>query len=828
VTRLIDRMGISRLAGYNEAMWSGAYEVSSNDPGGRSREGVAQHIVRHAREAYKANGPVFACVETRQALLSEAVFQFQRQADKSLFGTQDLTILEHPWPNADAGELWSRLEVGDSTAGNAYVQRVEPSDDSENSLRVMRADLVTIVSAELHDTQDRVYKQPVGYIEDVRPLGIDREPQFYTVDEVAHYCVDEETQILTAGGWKSVDDLRPGDEALTLNHQTGMSEWQPVTEVCVFPAARREMISMEGRDHSSLTTPNHRWPAEYRISRRQTYGRRWVTSETIGAGDRIPVAAIPSDLPADPKWSDALVEAVAWFWTEGCIRRRHGRPTRAVTISQSAVVSEPNVVRIRAALTTLFGPAAPDRRASHSLPRWSENLSGRNVIFRLNSAAGDVLTAHAPGKIVTTVFLRALTRAQLDLFIAVSLLADNNGPRRLAQRDPAAAEAFALACILAGSAVSLRQGSVNQAGYRMTNARMLSKLHIYPQERHGRFRIRRVGYDGRVWCPRTPNQTWLARRRGSIWFTGNSPTIDPDANWRGMSWLVSLIREVRGDDAITSYRTTHLDNGAMPGIVVKYTRKLKDETVETLAKRLTAKHSGPENAGKIWVLDEGADATVVGSTLEQLQLEALTHVGERRICAAAGPGLDVILGFEQGDYQAAVRRLSDLWARPRWRKACAVLQHLVPNVPLVGVKLWFDVSGIAALREGELQRGQTTLVKAQAVQSFVSAGFTRESAIAAADSGDISQLKPDPNAPTPGMAGRVTETEHLGQTGGQATPAPGIAGTVVQKAIGPGRPPQAGKPEALPGVGKPNVPNAKPGQFQPSPPMPNGARGSRK
>lgn len=56
------------------------------------------------------------------------------------------------------------------------------------------------------------------------------------------FYVDEETEILTVDGWKTVHDLRVGDEVMTLNHETGMSEWLPTLEVCVFPAERRELI----------------------------------------------------------------------------------------------------------------------------------------------------------------------------------------------------------------------------------------------------------------------------------------------------------------------------------------------------------------------------------------------------------------------------------------------------------------------------------------------------------------------------------------------------------------------------------------------------------
>jgi hypothetical protein len=88
----------------------------------------------------------------------------------------------------------------------------------------------------------------------------------------------------------------------------------------------------------------------------------------------------------------------------------------------------------------------------------------------------------------------------------------------------------------------------------------------------------------------------------------------------------------------------------------------------------------------------------------------------------------------------------------------------------------------------------------------VTAGFTRESAVAAADSGDLSLLKPDPGAPTPGVTGRETAT--------------------ATEQVGPGkRRPQAGVPEDLPGVVKPNLPASRPYQPGPMPSLPNGARG---
>ena len=350
------------------------------------------------------------------------------------------------------------------------------------------------------------------------------------------FCVDEETQILTRSGWKSRTELREGEQVLTLDHEMGLSEWQPVLAVNSF-GGEHEMISIESKTHSSLTTLNHRWPVVHRPDYRPGTGwgsrkaqRTWTTTGDIKDSDNVPTAAPCSDLPVEAKYTDALVEAVAWCWTEGSITRLRGnRPGRGVTISQSFVVNPANCDRIRACLASAFGPSSAFPRRGKSIvpdiPRWYEREDRRNVLFVFNAEAGEILQHQAPGRVPTHEFLLALTRAQLEVFISASILAD--GSERtggeyeisLAQKNPAAAEAFQFACILAGHATSIRTAPVMERyGYGMTTVRIR-------QQRE--FRLvkgthRALTLTGTVWCPTTPNGTWLARRNGTVYWTGNS------------------------------------------------------------------------------------------------------------------------------------------------------------------------------------------------------------------------------------------------------------------------------------------------------------------
>ena len=167
----------------------------------------------------------------------------------------------------------------------------------------------------------------------------------------------------------------------------------------------------------------------------------------------------------------------------------------------------------------------------------------------------------------------------------------------------------------------------------------------------------------------------------------------------------------------------------------------------------------------------------------------------------------------------AARWLPDMTMRPLWRSACACLQHIVPNVPDAGVRLWFDVSDIAALRQGEMERGQTSLVQGQAIAALIIAGFTRESAVKAIDSGDMSQLVEAPSAPPPGVVGRETATNTVtNREPGGGTPGPGAA--AGQQA----RPPQAGVLQAQPGATAAALPRLTAKLPAASPPVPNGRR----
>jgi phage portal protein BeeE len=224
-----------------------------------------------------------------------------------------------------------------------------------------------------------------------------------------------------------------------------------------------------------------------------------------------------------------------------------------------------------------------------------------------------------------------------------------------------------------------------------------------------------------------------------------SPIPDPWAHFRGMSWLTPVLREVAADQAMTTHKIRYLQNAASPNLLVKYSQKLGKDTVARIQQTIESRHGGVDNAFRTMVLDEGADVTVIGNSFEQMSFATVQAAGENRILVASGvPG--IVIGSKEGlmaatysNYEQAMRRFADLTMRPLWRSACASLQQLV--TPPAGSRLWFDVSDIAALRQGEKERADTLLVQAQSISEFVKFGYDPQSAVAAVSSSNLSLLK---------------------------------------------------------------------------------------
>lgn len=321
-----------------------------------------------------------------------------------------------------------------------------------------------------------------------------------------------------------------------------------------------------------------------------------------------------------------------------------------------------------------------------------------------------------------------------------------------------------------------------------------------------------VGYD---WEPTPTPGVRNPKKQGQSFTVDEiahwSPYPDPQANFRGMSWLTPIAREVEADSGMVAYKTQYLDHAATPNMIVKYAQKLRPDTVDRVVERFRERFGGVGNAWQPIVLDQGSDATVVGNSLDQLDFKHVQGAGETRIAAAGGVP-PIVVGLSEGlssatysNYQTAMRRFADLTMRPLWRSVCACLEKLVPGVPPTGVRLWYDTTDIAALRQSEIEMAQVSQVRAASLLSMVQAGYTRDSAVEAIVADDLTKLEPETKqlAPAPAFAGGGGGQPSLGMGGGQANPP-------KQPQIGSDLPPDTKKPSSsTPQTGASKMPMPK-------------------
>ena len=227
-----------------------------------------------------------------------------------------------------------------------------------------------------------------------------------------------------------------------------------------------------------------------------------------------------------------------------------------------------------------------------------------------------------------------------------------------------------------------------------------------------------------------------------------APYPDPLAAYRGMSWLTPVIREVQNDGLMNMHKRMFFENGATPNMVVKGITAANQDEFTKIVEMLEANHAGVDNAYKTLYLTSGADATVVGSDLTQLDFKKVQGAGETRIAAAAGVP-PVIVGLSEGmqgsslnagNYGQARRRFADGTLHPLWQDAVGSLETIL-EPPNDGVRLWYDTRDVPFLREDRDAAAQIQSHQASTMRMLIDAAFVPESVVAAVDAEDWSLLE---------------------------------------------------------------------------------------
>jgi phage portal protein BeeE len=214
-----------------------------------------------------------------------------------------------------------------------------------------------------------------------------------------------------------------------------------------------------------------------------------------------------------------------------------------------------------------------------------------------------------------------------------------------------------------------------------------------------------------------------------------------------MAWLTPVVREIEADGGATEHKRAFFENAATPNLAVSLPREITPEQFAEFVAKMDTEHAGAENAYKTLYTGGGADVTVIGANMRELDFKTTQGAGETRIAAAAGVH-PVIVGLSEGlagsslnagNFNSARRLTADKTLRPLWRNVCGSLETLAPP-PGPDARLWFDARDVAFLRDDAADEANIRATEAQTIRNLIDAGYTPDSVTAAVAAGDWALL----------------------------------------------------------------------------------------
>jgi phage portal protein BeeE len=215
---------------------------------------------------------------------------------------------------------------------------------------------------------------------------------------------------------------------------------------------------------------------------------------------------------------------------------------------------------------------------------------------------------------------------------------------------------------------------------------------------------------------------------------------------------------------MTKHKKAFFANAATPNLLITLQKSLSEPQREVWRDMLNTTFGGTGNAWKTMVLEEGADASIIGKAVD-LGFTDTQAGGENRIAVAAGVP-SVVLGIKEGaeqatynNYGSALSHMANFTTQHMWNDTTSVFTNTFP-VPQ-GFELIIDTSEIPALQQDGQDLATITETQARTIRDLTDGGYTPDSVIDAVTGNDLTLLVHVGEAAGPGANGEVGDPEVL-------------------------------------------------------------------
>lgn len=328
-----------------------------------------------------------------------------------------------------------------------------------------------------------------------------------------YYCADTETEVLSKRGWLKHDQLNVGDTIYTVNIDTGFAEWQDVNEVFA-KHYDGNLVSMESRHISAFVTPNHRWATTNKQILQTKKNFRFKIKETsnLAKHDMIPLCR--KSIDNQKIYDEDFAELIGWIVTDGSFSEYN-----RVFIYQSQKANPHKCDKIRELLIKLRHP-------------FQEEEYNGMIHFKFANNLGRMVKEAIPNKKLTINFIEKLNNEGRRKLFESMVLGDGGiqggSTKYICTKDKKQAEVYSILINRLGMASRIHERFVKGNFIKQTNYQSKGCTMYYVDALETKnvrvqyMNMKEVPYSGVVWCPRTDNQTFFARRDGKCYFTGNT------------------------------------------------------------------------------------------------------------------------------------------------------------------------------------------------------------------------------------------------------------------------------------------------------------------
>lgn len=334
-------------------------------------------------------------------------------------------------------------------------------------------------------------------------------------------CVDTETEILTVSGWKHYNEISIGEHIYAFDMETERIVLSHIEDVFEYEG-EIPVVEFKSRSMSAVSTLKHRWAVTACNSGNLTI----KSTEVLMSSPNVNFPIIRSGLNGmedDRHWNTNFIKILGWvygsgnFWDDGCpsIVLNIGRKYNRVLINEikeclieCGIVFESYTKNWNAVIRLVGNLPEPLRQCLQDsyMPTYAfSQFSASQSMLLMDSMVDGCGYSHSFGRTACYV---CSTEVEVDRFQHIAFLA--------------------------GYSTTVRKSDRVAGAYIVTILRN-ERAHI--TKKHCTEKI-----VDKVWCVSTPHKTWIARRHGTTYITGNSMVQGSAADQTKMA-MIALCKD---------------------------------------------------------------------------------------------------------------------------------------------------------------------------------------------------------------------------------------------------------------------------------------------